>query len=287
MPKVSVLMPFYDDGRGENRRYFSQAIGSILGQTMKDFEIVAVVSGKREFAERMARRSGKIRLFFFEQKAIEGAKRPLSERKYGIITARNMCLEKARGRYLAYADYDDISLPQRLGRQLGFLSSHPEIGAVGSWLALIDSEGRGIGVRKAFESDAEIRRHLLQFNTVPQPSVMVRAELVRKAGGYRLGEFAEDYDLWVRMAVITKFHNLPEALVKYRVHPGGGASRYKLDVYFASLGVKRRASESLGIPFGPKDITVNAAQLASLFFPESLRRTALEKMRGKLVIGGG
>ncbi len=284
-PKVSVLMPFYDNGSGENRKYFSEALSSVLGQSFKDFEIVLVASGAKDFAKKQSARSKKIRLFFFDQKITQGRTLPLPEKLHGIITARNMCLSRARGELVAFADFDDISLPGRLETQVRFLRLHPLVGAVGSSMILIDSHGREIGRRVSLETDAQIRAHFLQFNPFPQPTAMARLQLLRMAGGYRQGEIPEDYDLWVRMARLCKFHNLQPTLIKYRVHPGGGASGYKLELYLGALRVKWRAAKSLGLGITPKDVAVNFFHLLSVFVPNSLRRTVLEEMRSRLVIG--
>ena len=278
-------MPFYDNGSEENRRNFSQALDSMLAQTFMDFEIVLVASGMRKFAAGQARRSRRIRLFFFKQKAIPGKSLPLKEKIYGIISARNLCVEKARGKLLAFADYDDISLPHRLQEEVNFLRAHPQIGAVGSSSIIIDAQGREIGRRTVYEADEQIRSHMLQFNPVPQPTLMAYASLVRKAGAYRQGEIPEDFDLWVRMAKITRFHNLPEPLVKYRVHEGGGASNYAVELFFGSLRVKWRAMHTLGLRPGLKDLFVNLFQFLSLFFPNYVRRTVLERIRSGIVIG--
>ena len=198
-----------------------------------------------------------------------------------------MVLEKARGEYVAYADYDDISMPQRLETQLKFLQAHPDVGVLGSAMLMIDGSGKEIGTRHSPQSDGEIRGHMLQFNPMPQPTVMARRKVIAKAGGYRLGEIPEDYDLWVRAAKITRLHSLREALVKYRVHPGGGASNYVVELYFGSLRVKWRAMRLLKLPVRPKDVAVNLLQLLSLFFPNSIRRVVFEKLRSRFVIGDG
>ncbi len=283
-PKVSVLMPFYDDGNANTREYFALALDAILGQTLKDFEIVLVYSGHEDFVKGQAAKSKKIRLVKFEQKPNSGTL-PLKEKIYGLVTSRNLCVENARGQYIAYADGDDISEKNRLQVQNDFLDSHPEVGVVGSCMALIDSDGKDAGRRDALESDEKIRRAMLQFNPVPQPTVMARLALVRQAGAYKAGELSEDFNLWVRLAKLTKFHNLQVPLVQYRVHSGGGVSKYKFPVYFASLRTKIYAAGALGMLPGPKDIAVNVAQFASLFFPEGVRRTVLERARSALVMG--
>ena len=286
-PAVSVLMPFYDDGKESTHRLFSQALSGILSQTFRDFEVVIVASGAREFARKQSARSGKIRLFFFDQEKLDYGRIPLKEKIRGIVTARNLCLAHARGKLVAFADYDDISMPGRLKAQYDFLSAHPEIGAVGSAMTLIDGDGNEVGVRSAFEEDSEIRRHFLQFNTVPQPTLMARLAIVKKAGAFRLDGIPEDFDLWVRMARLTAFHNLQTPLVRYRVHSGGGATIYKFPLYFGSLRVKIKAAKTLGLRVGPMDILVNIFQFASLFFPESMRRTVLEGIRSKVIVPAG
>ncbi|MFA4982698.1 MAG: glycosyltransferase [Candidatus Micrarchaeia archaeon] len=285
-PLVSVLLPFYDDGSPEIRSKFSEALSSILSQTFRDFEVVLVVSGQRGFAEKQSLRSRKIRLSFFGQAKRNYGKIPLGEKLRGIVTAWNICIRESRGKLLAFHAYDDISLPNRLETQVRFLESNPGIGAVGSSMVMIDSEGRNKGVRKVFERDAQIRRHMTQFNPVPSPSIMTYASIVKKAGAFRADEMPEDFDLWVRMAALTKFHNLQAPLVKYRVHSGGGSSIYKFPLWWGSLRVKLRAARLLGIHADCRDVAVNLLQFVSLFFPESLRRIVLERIRSRMVVGG-
>ena len=282
-PLVSVLMPFYDDGRERTRAYMSEAISSALGQKFKDAEIVLVVSGAKDFARKQARRSGRIRVFYSGRKG--GYDSGLAAKVRGLARARNLGVEKSRGEFIAFFDADDVSEPSRLGKQLEYMGGHPEVGVVGSAMTLIDARGVQIGERRSFENDKDIRRNLIQFNTIPQPTVMVRRKLVLAAGGYSESEIAEDYDLWVRLAKLSQFHNVQQRLVRYRVHPLGGATRVRLALYSGSLKVKLRAMRAMGILPGPKDIAVNLLQFASLFFPDDVRRTLLEKIRGKVLIG--
>ncbi|MFA5930209.1 MAG: glycosyltransferase [Candidatus Micrarchaeia archaeon] len=283
-PSVSVLMPFYDDGSKRTRALFSSALSSVLAQTFRDFEVVVVASGEKDFARKQSARSKKIRLSFFEQEKMGYGKIPLKEKVRGIVTARNLCLRRARGRLVAFADYDDLSLPGRLRAEYDFLERHPEIGAVGSQMVLIDADGNEVGVRGAFEDDGEIRRRFVQFNTVPQPTLMARLAIVKQAGAFRLDGIPEDFDLWVRMAKLTLFHNLQVPLVKYRVHSGGGATIYKFPLYLGSLRVKMKAARELGLRVGVADVLVNIFQFVSLFFPEGVRRTVLEGIRSRVVI---
>ncbi len=285
-PLVSVLLPFYDDGSPELRSKFSEALSSILSQTFRDFEVVLVVSGRGDFARMQKKRSKKIRLFFFDQPHSNYRRIPLSEKVKGIVAAWNMCLKNARGKLLAFHAYDDISFPERLKTQVLFLKHHPEIGVLGSSMVMIDSSGKEIGLHNVFERDSDIRRRMVQFNPVPAPAVMAKASAVKKAGGFNSEQIPEDFDLWIRVARFTKFHNLRTPLVKYRVHEGGGVSIYRVPIFLNTMRLKFKAARLLHIPIGLPDIAVSLLQFISLFFPNNIRRVFFEHIRSKFVIEG-
>jgi len=282
-PNISALMIYYDRGDVESRRYFSDAVQSILDQTYKNIEIVLVVSGERSFARKLALRSKKIRLFFQKESSFRG--RTLAQRVHDLNSARNICLKRARGAYICWLDADDISLPDRMQRQLAYLQMHPEIGLVGSSMILVDGDNNTIGMRLAPETDAQIRRKFMQFNPIPQSTVMAYRKLLLDVGGYCLDEIAEDFELWVRLAKVTKFHNMKEPVIRYRVHKIAASTEYKLQLYLSSFRTKMRAVRTLSMFPGPSDLAVNAFQLISLLFPEGIRRTVLERLRSRFVIG--
>ena len=127
MPLVSVIMPVYN---GE--KYLAEAIDSILVQTFTDFELLIVDDGSQDNSAEIIRsyvkRDSRIR--FFQQEQNEGS-----------ANARNRGIANAKGEFIAAMDCDDVSLPERLQKQVDFLESHPEIGALGT---------RGRGVRSRY-----------------------------------------------------------------------------------------------------------------------------------------
>jgi len=276
------MMAFYDDGRERTRHYFADCLQSIIDQTFTDFEIVIVLSGERGFVDQLAKTDARIRMVYCSNEG--GYDQGLKKKVRGLAMARNVGVREARGRYLAVADADDLSKPNRLKAQVEYLEAHPNIGVLGSCMDMIDDDGVNTGHRSTYEHDAQIRRGLLQFNPMPQPSVMLRRQLVLDVGGYSETEIAEDYDLWVRLAAVTQLHNLQEPLVKYRVHAGGGATRVSRALYFGSLRIKWRAMRTLRLWPGPKEIAVNLLQFLSYLLPVAFRRNALEPLRGKLII---
>ena len=267
-PLISVLMPFYDDGNGAKREYCGQAIDSILNQTFKDFELVFVVSGRKDFARRMAKKSGKIRLFFFKQKMRADGPTP-AEKAAGIVKARNLCLRNAGGDYVAWADADDISYNKRLETQYAFVRANAGIGVLGSAMTMINSNGKVIGRNGAFETHEEIMDHVLGQIPVYQPTVMVQKKLYDAIGGYSTEELSEDYNVWIKLLAITRFHNIQQPLVKYRFGTGTWW-KWRADYVISGLKIRLKAEKLLGKRMTLRDIAINAVQIASVFYPNWL-----------------
>jgi cellulose synthase/poly-beta-1,6-N-acetylglucosamine synthase-like glycosyltransferase len=136
-------------------------------------------------------------------------------------------LHVARTPFVARMDADDVAHPERLATQLAFLESHPDVAVLGSSYQLIDEGGQVMGQVVVPQTDNEIRKALRFRNPICHPSVMLRRDAILRVGGYLGGKNAEDYDLWLRLAMDQqwKFANLPEPLLSYNVAPCGAARR--------------------------------------------------------------
>ena len=115
MPEVSVLLPVYNTPED----FLRQAVESILNQTFQDFELLIVNDASTTDVEKVIRSYSDSRIKYFKNKT-----------NLGISGTRNILLDKAQGKYLAVMDHDDISLPERLAREVDFLDCHPNIGVV-------------------------------------------------------------------------------------------------------------------------------------------------------------
>ncbi len=202
-PKVSVLLAVYNT----NPDYLREAMDSILGQTFSDFELIVVNDGSsNEDVEKTVLGYTDTRIRYYR-----------NERNLGITPTRNRLIELARGEYLAVMDHDDVSLPERLQKQVDYLDSHPDVGVVGSFFRSI---GEKTSCVRPPVDDMAIRIFLARECAVHHPASMIRKSVLIEHGLRYEEEFspAEDYALWCDLIPFTRFHNIPEVLFLYRVH---------------------------------------------------------------------
>lgn len=197
-------MPVYNAAR-----YLGEAIDSVLAQTFRDFELIAVddgsTDGSGEILGRYARQDARVRV--------------VSQPNRGVGAATNEAISHCRGEFIARMDSDDVCLPRRLEAQVGFLRGHPDHVAVGSMALLIDAEGAPLfEMAGLYLTHEEIDRGLLAVEwSILQPTVTMRTAAVRAVGGYRNDlRIHEDHDLFLKLAEIGRLANLPDVLLKYR-----------------------------------------------------------------------
>jgi glycosyltransferase involved in cell wall biosynthesis len=227
-PLVSVVMTVLEP----DRRYFPEAVASVLAQDYANLELVIVEDPSTRSAAELLRA-------FDDPRIVHHA----NPKRTSHMRQRNQSLALARGELVATLDADDVCHPQRISTQVRYFEQHPEVAVVGTQLAIIDAEGRVIGSRTYPVTHEEIVASMPRFNPIAQPSVIFRKATVVEAGGYRYDRFpaVEDYDLWSRLAVQgIKFANLPEALLKYRLHPGGMKATKLKGTLRGTLDVKNR-----------------------------------------------
>jgi len=211
---VTVLMPVYNGAR-----YLAAAVESILWQSHADFELLVLDDGSTDGSGDIAEayRDPRIRVV-------------RNESNRGLVETRNRGIRESRGKYVAFLDSDDISLPRRLETQLRFLEDSPDFVMVGSRIALVDEQGELTGMFSLFEaSPASFPSILLFDNYFAQSAVMVRGDALADEMYRQEFPCAEDYDLFARLALRGKTWTIPEVLTLYREH-GGGMSKKRRDL---------------------------------------------------------
>ena len=139
----------------------------------------------------------------------------------GITKALNRGIVLSRGKYLARQDADDISLCNRIEKEVVFLENNSDCGLIGTHWDCIDEYGNNI-----FRHDycflirsEDIKECLPAHNPIFHSSVMFRKEVIKKVGLYNENLcLAQDYEFWVRIAKYYKICNLPDRLMIRRYH---------------------------------------------------------------------
>lgn len=233
-PIVSVNMCVYND-----EKYLAQAIDSVLAQTFTDFEFVIVNDGSIDG-------TGDILASYDDPRL-----RIITQPNQGISRARNRALELSRGRYIAVMDADDVSLADRLERQVAFLDTHPDVGVLGTAARFVDEfENREWEYWPPI-SDEELRHHLIQGNPFIHTSVMMRRSVLEALGGYNEDyAYIVDYELFVRSASRTHLANLPEILVLRRYYLGSVSTTRRTELLrlWLRMRVRYKAFRSLNYP---------------------------------------
>jgi glycosyltransferase involved in cell wall biosynthesis len=193
------------------------AIESVLSQTERNWELLAVDDGSTDRSPEILR----------EGSRRDARIRPLCGPHRGVVSALNRGLAAARSPLIARMDADDVCLPERLARQRAYLDAHPEVGLVACRVrfAAAGCGGAGYARHVAWTNSVCTREAIAlgRFVESPlaHPSVMFRRELPKRLGAYREGDFPEDYELWLRwLEAGVCMEKLPEALLVWRDSPG-------------------------------------------------------------------
>lgn len=223
--KISVVMSTYNDAAT-----LPASIDSVLNQDFRDVEFIIVNDGSPDprTAEILADygcRDSRIRVI---TKANEGLTKALID---GCAAAQ--------GEYIARIDVGDVMTPDRLARQSEILDQHPEVAFVSCWTEYCGPEWEYLRTERGASSGVEgsiwIGNVLpeepgqnLKAGPTSHPSVMMRSDAYRKAGGYRWQfYYGQDWDLWYRLAAIGMFGMVARAMYRVRFFPEGISARHR------------------------------------------------------------
>lgn len=239
--RVSVVMGTYNCAP-----YIEDTVASILQQTYADFEFIILddtsSDGTWPKLEQLAAQDTRIVL-----------QRNATNR--GISATRNLGTELARGELIAIMDHDDISVPDRLEKQVAYLDAHPEVGAVGGAIQFLD--GDTLSAPSEYPLTPGLIAWTLCFRTPSiHPASMVRRAALVAAGGYDPAyRIANDYDLWVRLSQQVGLANLPDVLLHYRRRSSSFSAQQPAAMYEEAADIARRVIEAeIGVPLSPDEV---------------------------------
>ena len=200
LPLVSVVMPAYN-----SEIYIAEAITSILKQSYTNIELIIVNDASTDGTMSIIKSFSDSRI------------RVLSnEKNSGVSFSLNRAIDCSQGKYIARMDADDVAFPDRIEKQVAFMERTPSCGVCGTFAK--EYNGRRIFYHLTKNEDIQIS--LLFQNTFIHPTVIFRAELIKKHKYSEEFNFCEDYELWCRLSKETCFVNLPNVSLRYRVYGG-------------------------------------------------------------------
>lgn len=190
MPAISVILPIFNAAQT-----LPQALDSLLRQRLRDFEIIAIDDGSTDatpdILARYAQHDRRVRV--------------VSPGRRGLIDALNLGIAHAQAPFLARMDADDVSHPDRLGRQVAYFQQHPDIAVVSCLIQCFPRPQVAEGFRlyeawlNSLQTPEDIARDIFIESPLVHPSVMLRRACLETSGGYCDFGWAEDYDLWLRL----------------------------------------------------------------------------------------
>ena len=197
--ELAVLMAAYN-----SEATIKMAVGSITGNTYP-CDIFIVDDGSRVPVSEVLGNIPKVEIIRLPQN--QGLARALN-------AGLNHILQRGY-KYIARADTDDISYPDRFAKQVAFLDSHPGVGVVGAWGRHFDETTGNTTLIKPTPTNSDaIRKRLFFNNSLVHASAVIRADVFRVVGPYSTGyPAAEDYELFRRISQRYALANLPKVLL--------------------------------------------------------------------------
>lgn len=198
---ISIILNVYN-----SEDYIKECLDSIFRQSFSNFEMILTLDGCTDSTPDIVNSYKDERLKIIKNKV-----------NRGVSSCCNNSISLANGKYIVRMDGDDIMHPQRLEKQFHFMENNPEIGVCSSWVQRFGKEN---DIVKHSYDDAKIKIDLLYGNPIANPSVIIKTSTLRDNNITYNSEYngVEDYKLWTELALVTKFSNIPEVLLRYRTH---------------------------------------------------------------------
>jgi len=262
-PLVTIGIPFYNC-----KNMLLVAIKSIFAQTFQDWELILVDDGSSDGSLEIARSIDDRRVRVFS----DGQNRKLP-------TRLNQIIELSCGKYIARMDADDICRASRIEKQLDVFQSDPDVDVLGTGIIYLDALDQPLGLHLYPSSHTEICKEPNRTFRMCHPSIIAKKSWYEKNRYDESLPVAQDFDLWLRTYKHSKFANVPEPLLYYRLDQSFNlkkqfAARYAsakfLFEYHKNAGCWRVAFTSWAAQYGKFAMT-------ALMFATGLRRSLMAR----------
>lgn len=204
--KISIIMSVYN-----NEKYLDEAISSILRQSYTNFEFIITNDASKDRSLEIIQKYSK---------ADKRIKIIDNKENIGLTKSLNNMIDMCRGEYIARMDGDDISIFDRLEKQMNVLLSNRDIDIIFSDTTLIDQNSNIICNSWRPNSIEKILKWLELNNFIPHPTIIIKKSVLSKFKYNPNIKTGQDHDLWVRLKKQNyRFYYLKESLLLYRINP--------------------------------------------------------------------
>ncbi len=222
-PLVSVIMSVYNGDI-----FLQKAIDSILNQTYPHLEFIIIDDNSNKQTKDILSNINdeRVKIIF-------------NDENIGLTRNLNTAIDYCKGKYIARMDADDICLPNRIEQQVAFLETNTELAGTASWIEMIDENENIKGIwsdDRKYHSESDLYAVLTKKNVIAHPTVMLRADILKKYRYNELQKHSQDWDLWLRLfADGYRIRKLTETLLLYRVHESSVTSQQKQKSVFQKI----------------------------------------------------
>lgn len=209
MHNISVVLPVYN-----GQTTLRESLISVAEQNVLNTEVILIDDGSNDCSLMIAQ---DFATEFQSQNIIIH-----SQKNKGLAASLNIGIHKAKGRYIARQDQDDIVLKGRFEKQFEYLENNPKVAMVGTRAQIYVGQDSTDRCHNHAISSNTIKLELLFDNPFVHSSVMIRKSILDELGGYsedNSRQPPEDYELWSRVSQKYELANLPEVLTIYREMP--------------------------------------------------------------------
>ncbi len=236
-PLVSVIMPVYNAGV-----FLRESIESILKQTYKHFELIIVDDASTDGSWKIIQRFKK------RYPSIIRAYQLKNQLNKGGDACANIAYKKARGKFIARMDADDIAVPERLEKQVAFLLDKPDVIMVGSQAHVINRKSKVIGEKNVPLTHDKIYENYFIFHPMIHPTVMIRKRMLPKRPYLYKIKYSANNDLYTFFEFLNfgKFANLKEKLLCYRIHGGNDSLTKPKERFLNTVNIRFTAMAKYG-----------------------------------------
>ena len=267
-PLISVVMSVYN-----SEDYLKESIDSILKQTYKNFEFIIINDGSTDSSADLIKRYQDKRIVFINR----GKNRGLS---YSL----NEGIKKSKGRYIARMDADDISMLDRLNKQLEYLRENPSIDILGGQEINIDKKGKKQSATSLKPLEYNQIKAVSKYSCpLNHPTYMAKKEVYSQLNGYReIFTYGQDYDFILR-AIDRGFviKNMPDILLYYRIYPGSQSIEKRRKQLFLTRHAIKLHHQRLSAEGEESDCTL--LKIKNITFKNNYLFSISWKLRNKLL----